>query len=102
MEMYLDMYESASKKLTDYDAQIDEQSSKLNILRASFSQVYKKQFTTIGDLCLTYLTKQNRKDVKDHIYRKVEKLIANISSDEKLHSQLENKINILYNNHVMH
>ncbi len=102
MEMYLDMYESASKKLTDYDAQIDEQSSKLNILRASFSQVYKKQFTTIGDLCLTYLTKQNRKDVKDHIYRKVEKLIANISSDEKLHSQLENKINAELDNIILH
>lgn len=102
MEMYLNMYESASKKLADYDVQIDEQSSKLNILRASFSQVYKKQFTTIGDLCLTYLTKQGKKDVKDHIYRKVEKLIANISSDEKLHSQLENKINVELDNIILH
>ncbi len=102
MEMYLNMYESASKKLSDYDEQIDEHNSKLNILRASFSQVYKKQFTTIGDLCLTYLTKQNRKDVKDHIYRKVEKLIANISSDEKLHSQLENKINAELDNIILH
>ena len=102
MEMYLNMYESASKKLADYDVQIDEQSSKLNILRASFSQVYKKQFTTIGDLCLTYLTKQGKKDVKDHIYRKVETLIANISSDEKLHSQLENKINVELDNIILH
>ena len=102
METYLDMYENASKKLADYDAQIDEHNSKLNILRASFSQVYKKQFTTIGDLCLTYLTKQGKKDVKDHIYRKVEKLIANISSDEKLHSQLENKINAELDNIILH
>ena len=102
METYLDMYENASKKLSDYDAQIDEHNSKLNILRASFSQVYKKQFTTIGDLCLTYLTKQGKKDVKDHIYRKVEKLIANISSDEKLHSQLENKINAELDNIILH
>lgn len=102
METYLDMYESASKKLADYDAQIDEQSSKLNILRASFSQVYKKQFTTIGDLCLTYLTKQGKKDVKDHIYRKVEKLIANISSDEKMHLKLESQINAELDNIILH
>ena len=62
------------------------------MLRSELAQSYKKQFSTIGELCLTYLTKQDKKDVKDHIYKKVVNMIANISDDKKLHSFPKNHI----------
>ena len=63
------------------------------MLRSELAQSYKKQFSVIGELCLTYLTKQDRKDVKDHIYKKVVNMIANISDNKKLHKRLEDQIN---------
>lgn len=92
MKVYLNMYENASKLVLDYENRLGKQ----------IAQTYKNQFSTIGDLCLTYLTKQDKKNVKDHIYRKVEKLIANISSDEKMHLQLEKQLNADLDNIIVH
>ena len=92
MKAYLNMYENASKLVLDYENRLGKQ----------IAQTYKNQFSTIGDLCLTYLTKQDKKNVKDHIYRKVEKLIANISSDEKMHLQLEKQLNADLDNIIVH
>lgn len=92
MKVYLNMYENASKLVLDYESRLGKQ----------VAQAYKKQFSTIGELCLTYLTKQDNNNVKEHIYRKVEKLIANISSDKKMHMQLEKQLNKELDNIMLH
>lgn len=93
MENTLILYDNVCRTLEVYSTQYAEQNDSIETLRGELAQLYKKQFSTIGELCLTYLTKQDKKDVKDHIYKKVVKLISNISNDMKLHKKLEDQIN---------
>ena len=93
IENSLLLYENACKTLEVYGVQYAEQNHSIDMLRSELAQSYKKQFSVIGELCLTYLTKQDRKDVKDHIYKKVVNMIANISDNKKLHKRLEDQIN---------
>ena len=93
MENTLILYDNVCRTLEVYITQYAEQNDSIETLRGELAQLYKKQFSTIGELCLTYLTKQDKKDVKDHIYKKVVKLISNISNDKKLHKKLEDQIN---------
>ena len=93
IENSLLLYENACRTLDAYSMHYTEQNNSIDMLRSELAQSYKKQFSTIGELCLTYLTKQDKKDVKDHIYKKVVKLISNISNDKKLHKKLEDQIN---------
>jgi hypothetical protein len=93
IENSLLLYENACRTLEVYGTKCAEQNNSIDMLRSELAQSYKKQFSTIGELCLTYLTKQDKKDVKDHIYKKVVNMIANISDDKKLHKKLEDQIN---------
>ena len=93
IENSLLLYENVCRTLEVYGTQYAEQNNSIDMLRSELAQSYKKQFSTIGELCLTYLTKQDKKDVKDHIYKKVVNMIANISDDKKLHKKLEAQIN---------
>ena len=93
IENSLLLYENASRTLEVYGTKCAEQNNSIDMLRSELAQSYKKQFLTIGELCFTYLTKQDKKDVKDHIYKKVVNMIANISDDKKLHKKLEDQIN---------
>ena len=93
IENSLLLYENACRTLEVYGTQCAEQNNSIDMLRSELAQSYKKQFSTIGELCLTYLTKQDKKDVKDHIYKKVVNMIANISDEKKLHKKLEDQIN---------
>ena len=102
IESYLNLYKNAGKLILDYENRLGEQNTDLERLKTSFADVYKKRFTAIGDLCFAYLTKQNRKDIKDHIYRKVEKLVANITLDDKMHFQLERQLNLELDNIIAH
>lgn len=70
----------------------------LDDLRKKYVSAYKDKFSAIGDLCNVYLDSNNRTDKKDYIVRRVEKLIAYISDDDKLHAQFENQINRDLNN----
>ncbi len=93
IENSLLLYENACRTLEVYGTQCAEQNNSIDMLRSELAQSYKKQFSTIGELCLTCLTKQDKKDVKDHIYKKVVNMIANISDEKKLHKKLEDQIN---------
>ena len=93
IENSLLLYENVCRTLEVYGTQCAEQNNSIDMLRSELAQSYKKQFSTIGELCLTYLTKQDKKDVKDHIYKKVVNMIANISDEKKLHKKLEAQIN---------
>ena len=93
IENSLLLYENVCRTLEVYGTKCAEQNNSIDMLRSELAQSYKKQFSTIGELCLTYLTKQDKKDVKDHIYKKVVNMIANISDDKKLHKKLEAQIN---------
>lgn len=74
----------------------------LEDLRKKYVSTYKDKFSAIGELCNVYLDSNNRTDKKDYIVKRVEKLIAYISDDDKLHTQFENQINKDLNNIVKH
>lgn len=74
----------------------------LDALRKSYAATYKEKFAAIGELCNTYIESQKRTDMKDMIFRRVERLIAYISDDDKLHKKFENQINKDLNNIVKH
>ena len=102
IQRYLQFSEEASKQLDMYEAKLSSQDAKIESLRKLYAQTYKKQFKTIGELCLTYLTKINRKDIKEVIFRKVEHMIDNLSIDNSLHSELEDQINKELSNILVH
>lgn len=66
---------------------------KLDALRMEYAVAYKEKYSAIGELCNAYLSSKNRTDKKEVIYRRVEKLIAYISEDDKLHKRFEDQIN---------
>lgn len=102
IQKYLKFSEDASKQLDMYETKLSSQDAKIESLQKLYSQTYKKQFKAIGELCLTYLTKINRKDIKEVIFRKVEHMIDNLSVDDSLHSELEDQINKELNNILVH
>lgn len=102
IESYLKMAEAASLQLDKYAEEVTSQSAKIKSMQKIYAQMYKKQFVTISELCMSYLLKQDKKGVKDFIYRKVENIVMSISSDSKLHFQLERQINKELNNILVH
>lgn len=102
IESYLKMAEAASLQLDKYAEEVTSQSAKIKSMQKIYAQMYKKQFATISELCLSYFLKQDKKNVKDFIYRKVENIVMGISSDNKLHFQLERQINKELNNILLH
>ncbi|MBQ7773332.1 MAG: hypothetical protein IJ383_04640 [Bacteroidales bacterium] len=102
VQRYLKYSEIASKQLDRYETELTSQDAKIENLQKLYAQTYKKQFKVIGELCLTYLTKINRKDIKDVIFRKVESMIDNLSIYDNLHSELEVQINKELNNIIKH
>ena len=102
IESYLKMSEAASLQLDKYEEEVISQSEKIKSMQKVYAKMYKKQFATVSELCMSYLLKQDKKDVKDFIYRKVENIVMSISSDNKLHFQLERQINRELNNILLH
>ena len=78
--------------------------AKMDSLQQTYGQLFKGQFSTIGELCKTYLrTKKNgEKFTKEQIYMKVMEMLSCISSDESLHSQFEAQIDKKLDNVITH
>ena len=90
--------ESSSNALTSVlEAKIDS-------LQHMYGQMFRGQFSTIGELCKTYLrTKRNGESFsKEEIFRKVKEMLSYISSDKDLHAQFENQINKKLDNIITH
>lgn len=90
--------ESSSNALTS------ELEAKIDSLQHMYGQMFRGQFSTIGELCKTYLrTKRNGESFsKEEIFRKVKEMLSYISSDKDLHAQFENQINKKLDNIITH
>ncbi|MBQ3742898.1 MAG: hypothetical protein IJU08_03520 [Bacteroidales bacterium] len=98
LENKVAMLESTSDALTS------EMQSKIESLQQLYGQLFKGQFSTIADLCRTYLrTRRNGENFsKDQIYRKVKDMLEYISDDKNLHAQFEAQIDKRLDNIVSH
>lgn len=98
LENKVAMLESTSDALTS------EMQSKIESLQQLYGQLFKGQFSTIADLCRTYLrTKRNGENFsKDQIYRKVKDMLEYISDDKNLHAQFEAQIDKRLDNIISH
>lgn len=98
LETKVAMLESTSDALTS------EMQSKIESLQQLYGQLFKGQFSTIADLCRTYLrTKRNGENFsKDQIYRKVKDMLEYISDDKNLHAQFEAQIDKRLDNIISH
>ena len=98
LEAQVEEMESAGRK-----ASVEYQ-SKISSLQQSYIQLFKGQFSTIADLCRTYLrTKRNGENFsKDQIYRKVKDILEYISDDMNLHAQFEAQIDKRLDNIISH
>lgn len=98
LEAQVEEMESAGRK-----ASVEYQ-SKISSLQQSYIQLFKGQFSTIADLCRTYLrTKRNGENFsKDQIYRKVKDMLEYISDDKNLHAQFEAQIDKRLDNIISH
>ena len=85
--------DSYKRQLEEYSAKDAELKNTLQSLRNSYAVAYKEKFTDIGKLCNVYLESKTRTDRKDVIFRQVEKLIASINGNDKLHTRFERQIN---------
>lgn len=81
-----------------------EMQAKIDSLQHLYGQLFKGQFSTIADLCKTYLrTKRNGENFsKDQIYRKVKDMLEYISDDKELHAQFESQIDKKLDNIISH
>ena len=98
LEAQVEEMESAGRK-----ASVEYQ-SKISSLQQSYIQLFKGQFSTIADLCRTYLrTKRNGENFsKDQIYRKVKDILEYISDDMNRHAQFEAQIDKRLDNIISH
>ena len=94
-----DVLERENQELKSKNSEYEEERVKL---RKSFATIYKDRFATIGELCKAFFDSKGRKDQKDIIYYRVERLIAGISDDNKLHSKFEAQINRELNDIITH
>lgn len=85
-----DVLEREKQELKSKNSEYEEERVKL---RKSFATIYKDRFATIGELCKAFFDSKGRKDQKDIIYYRVERLIAGVSDDSKLHAKFEAQIN---------
>lgn len=85
-----DVLERENQELKSKNSEYEEERVKL---RKSFATIYKDRFATIGELCKAFFDSKGRKDQKDIIYYRVERLIAGVSDDSKLHAKFEAQIN---------
>lgn len=97
------------ERMDSYSRQIDkvrsdeaELSATLESLRKAYAVTYKEKFAAIGELCDAYMAARDRADKTDYMYRRVEKLIAYISDDDKLHRKFEGQINRDLNDIIRH
>ena len=102
IQRYLKFSEDAHKQLDNYENRISSQNAKIESLQKLYAQTYKKQFKSIGELCLTYLTRMNSKDIKEILFKKVVHIIDNLSVDDTLHLALEEQINKELDNILVH
>lgn len=81
-----------------------ELQAKIDSLQQMYGQLFKGQFSTIGELCKTYLRSQRNGEAfsKEEIYRKVKDLLSCISSDQRLHAQFEAQIDKKLDNVITH
>ncbi len=98
LETKVALLESTSNTLTS------EMQAKIESLQQLYGQLFKGQFSTIADLCKTYLrTKRNGENFsKDQIYRKVKDMLEYISDDKNLHAQFEAQIDKKLDNIISH
>lgn len=94
-----DVLERENQELKSKNSEYEEERVKL---RKSFATIYKDRFATIGELCKAFFDSKGRKDQKDIIYYRVERLIAGVSDDNKLHSKFEAQINSELNDIITH
>lgn len=99
VERLLKIGEEANKLLTQTNEDLQ---TNLEDLRKAYVSTYKDKFSAIGELCNAYIASNGRIDKKEYLVRRVEKLIAYISDDDKLHAQFESQINKDLNNIVKH
>lgn len=73
--------------------QIAEETARM--MQLSNAQLFRSQFSTIGDLCRTYFKTEKSGEYyqKEAVYRRVQDLLSNISADDQLHAQFEAQIN---------
>ena len=67
----------------------------VRMMQQSNAQLFRSQFSTIGDLCRTYFKTEKSGEYyqKEAVYRRVQDLLSNISADDQLHAQFEAQIN---------
>lgn len=99
VERLLKMGEESNKLLTQTN---EDLRITLEDLRKAYVSTYKDKFSAIGELCNAYMDSSSRTDKKDYLVRRVEKLIANVSDDDKRHAQFESQINKDLDNIVKH
>ena len=82
--------------------QIAEETARMT--QQSNAQLFRSQFSTIGDLCRTYFKTEKSGEYyqKEAVYRRVQDILSNISADDQLHAQFEAQINHDLDNIIDH
>ena len=98
LETKVAMLESTSNALTS------EMQAKIESLQQLYGQLFKGQFSTISELCKTYLRTMGKGEdfSKEQIYRKVKDMLEYISDDKELHAQFEAQIDKKLDNIISH
>ena len=98
LETKVAMLESTSNALTS------EMQTKIESLQQLYGQLFKGQFSTISELCKTYLRTMGKGEdfSKEQIYNKVKDMLEYISDDKELHAQFEAQIDKKLDNIISH
>ena len=98
LETKVAMLESTSNALTS------EMQAKIESLQQLYGQLFKGQFSTISELCKTYLRTMGKGEdfSKEQIYNKVKDMLEYISDDKELHAQFEAQIDKKLDNIISH
>lgn len=98
LESKMETMASSSNQLTS------ELQAKIDSLQKMYGQLFKGQFSTIGELCKTYLRSKKNGEAfsKEEIYRKVKDMLSCISSDQSHHAQFEAQIDKKLDNVITH
>ena len=76
----------------------------ISALQKTFAQFYQDQLERIGSLCEAYLKARGRQDEgkKEAVYRRVEKIVDEISRDDEKYGRFEYQVNRYLDNVVEH
>ena len=93
--------EQANRILQQTNASLE---SDISVLQKTFAQFYQDQLERIGSLCEAYLKAKSREDEgkKEAVYRRVEKIVNEISRDDEKYSRFEYQVNQYLDNVVDH